>query len=59
MAKRILTHPSGGDMKERIDTTCKGFKNPYRDMYIWVKGELLDIQGIIDALAGREMVLKL
>lgn len=58
LSKRILTHPSSGDMKERIDTTSKGWKNPYKDAYIWLKGELLDIKGIADALSGREFVVK-
>lgn len=47
-----------GDMKERIETTYKGWKNPFRDAYIWLKGELLDIKGMADALAGREHVVK-
>ena len=41
-----MTHPSAGDMKERIENTSKAWKNPYKDMYIWLKGELLDIKGI-------------
>ena len=57
--KRVLTHPTAGDMKERIETTINGWKNPYRDAYIWLKGELLDIKGISDALAGRELVVKM
>jgi len=59
LTKRILTHPSSGDMTERLDNTHKGWKNPYRDMYIWLKGELLDIHGVVDAIAGRESVLKM
>jgi len=46
-------------MKERIDNTHKGWKNSYRDMYIWLKGELLDIKGMADAIAGRERVCKM
>jgi len=53
-----MTHPSAGDMKERIENTCKAWKNPYRDIYIWLKGELLDIKGIQDAIIGREVVVK-
>jgi TRAP-type mannitol/chloroaromatic compound transport system substrate-binding protein len=58
LTKRILTHPSAGDLKERIDVTTRSWKNPYKDMYIWLKGELLDIKGISDAIIGRESVVK-
>ena len=58
LTKRILTHPSAGDLKERIDNTTRSWKNPYKDMYIWLKGELLDIKGLSDAIIGRESVVK-
>jgi NADPH-dependent ferric siderophore reductase len=58
LTKRTLTHPSAGDMKERMDTTHKAWRNPYKDAYLWIKGELLDIKGINDALLGREQVVK-
>jgi hypothetical protein len=57
--KRILTHPDISDLKEKIDEETKKFKNPYRDAYLWLKGELLDVQGMYSALLGREMVMKL
>ena len=41
-----------------MDATYEGWKNPYREAYIWLKGELIDIRGINDALAGREAVMK-
>lgn len=41
-----------------MDATYEGWKNPYREAYIWLKGELIDIKGINDALAGREAVVK-
>lgn len=59
LTKRIVTHPEVGDFKEKIESTQKGWTNPYRDAYIWIKGELLDIKGISDALIGRETVVKL
>lgn len=56
--KRILTHPSSGDMKSKIDSTSTSWKNPYKDAYIWLKGEILDIKGVADAIAGRDFVVK-
>ena len=58
LTKRVLTHPQIGDLKEKMDQTYEGWKNPYRDAYIWLKGELIDMKGISDALAGREAVVK-
>jgi uncharacterized protein (UPF0335 family) len=46
-------------MKERIENTHKNWKNSYKDIYIWLKGELLDIKAVADALTGREAVCKL
>lgn len=59
LTKRVLTHPQIGDLKEKMDATYEGWKNPYKDAYIWLKGELIDIKGIIDAINGREQVVKL
>ena len=53
-----MTHPSNSDFKEKFDSTFKLWKNPFKDAYYWLKGELLDIKGINDALAGREQVVK-
>jgi sorting nexin-1/2 len=48
--KRNLTNPGKGDFKEQSDTAFKALKNPYRDAYYWLKGELLDIKGMNEAL---------
>jgi len=56
--KRILTHPNCEDLKERVSANVKKTKNPYRDAYLWLKGEFLDVQGMYDSLQGREGVMK-
>jgi hypothetical protein len=59
-SKRILTNPDlHTDLKDRVDTTFKGLRNPYKEAYLMVKGELLDLKGMSDALAGRESVVKM
>jgi hypothetical protein len=58
MSKRLLTNPQIGEMKERMDETYRGWKNPFKDAYYWLKGELLDLKGINEALLGREQVVK-
>lgn len=34
-------------------------KNPFTEVYLWIRGELLDIDGIRRAMAGRDMITKL
>lgn len=34
------------------------WKNSFREAYLWIKGELLDLKGMADALSGKELVLK-
>ena len=57
-AQRILTGENNADLKERVEKAEKKAKNPYRDAYIWMKGEFLDVQGMYDCLQGREGVMK-
>jgi len=56
--KRLLTHPSAEGLKERVDESIDKFRNPYRDQYIWYKGELLDINSMYNGLLGRETITK-
>ena len=56
--KRILTHPDSEELKSRVESNTKKLKNPYRDAYLWLKGEFLDVQGMFDGLQGRETVMK-
>lgn len=54
LTKRNLTNPGKSDFKDLSDNAFKSLKNPYRDAYYWLKGELLDIKGMNEALQGRE-----
>jgi hypothetical protein len=54
MSKRSLTHPNVGDIKQKVVDAHEQLKNPYKDAYIWVKGEQLDMKGMLDALQGRD-----
>ena len=58
LTQRILTHPSSGDVKERIANSQARWCNTFRHAYIWVKGELLDIKGMNDAIEGRLSIIK-
>lgn len=58
-SKRILTNPTtGSEFTERFNSQWKQQKNPFRDAYYWIKGELLDLKGLKSALEGRENVVK-
>lgn len=60
LTKRHMTNPGHRtDFKEQADGAFKQCKNPYRDAYYWIKGELLDIKGMNEALQGREQVVKM
>lgn len=55
--KRILTqNPEEFSAKLRDTLAC--YKSPFAEAALWIKGEMLDIQGMIDALKGREVVMK-
>jgi soluble cytochrome b562 len=41
LSSRALSHPGATETKESIAPTIKQWKNPYREAYIWIKGELL------------------
>lgn len=56
--QRILTNPSAGDMPTKLNDTIKCYKSPFAEAALWIKGEMLDIQGMIDAIKGRENVMK-
>jgi len=56
--KRLFTSGMNSNFKEQLESTFNGFRNPYKEAYIWLKGELLDIKGLNDALLGRDAVIK-
>ena len=58
--KRILTNPNtGSEFTERFNNQWKSMRNPFKDSYYWLKGELLDLKGLKSALEGRENVVKM
>lgn len=58
MEKRMFTYPDAQAFKEKLELTFQTFKNPFRDAFIWLKGELLDLKGLNDALLGRDSVIR-
>lgn len=56
--KKILTNELAGDFDQKLKDTTSGYKSPFAEAALWIKGEMLDIQGMIDAVKGREGVMK-
>jgi hypothetical protein len=53
-----LTHPSEKTFDEDLKETISTLQNPWAETQIWIRGELLDITGMIVAMTGRDLVLK-
>lgn len=55
---RILTHPKAGELTDEIGTMVNNFKNPFTEAAVWIKGEMLDIAGMLNAMKGRDLIMK-
>jgi hypothetical protein len=49
--QRILTNPNAGDMATKLNDTIKCYKSPFAEAALWIKGEMLDIQGNVNGQA--------
>jgi sorting nexin-1/2 len=58
MNSRVLTHPKAGEFGETLQPVVQNFKNPFLEAAIWIKGEMLDIAGMLNAMKGRDLVMK-
>lgn len=52
----MLTKPTEGNLVESMRKTIENLRNPYVDLYHWVKGELYDLAAFTAALKEREAV---
>lgn len=59
VSKRTMTHPGVGDIKQKVVDAFNQVHNPYADAYVWLKGEQLDMKGLLAALTGRENVMRM
>jgi len=51
----LNANPEGG-LQEAMRRTIENLRNPYTDLYHWVKGELYDLAAFTAALKEREFV---
>jgi hypothetical protein len=58
LAQRSITNPMNVELRENIGGACRKWVNPFLDTYIWLKGEILDLEGARDAMSGRQNLLE-
>ena len=46
----VLNNPNNADLKESMLHTIENIRNPFTDLYHWVKGELYDINAFLAAI---------
>jgi hypothetical protein len=57
--KLVIGDPSNKEvLKDQVQHMVENLKNPYEEMYHWVKGEMYDIQALNTAIQGRENIWK-
>lgn len=44
---------------ETADDIMEKLKNPFKEFYYWVKGEIYDIQALLDCIEGRDRMIRL
>ena len=56
--KLVLNNPNDTALKESMLHTIENLRNPFTDLYHWVKGEIYDMNAFMAALAVRDHVAK-
>ena len=52
----VLNSPDNVELKENMLGTIENLRNPYTDLYHWIKGEIYDLNSFFAALQIREKV---
>ena len=53
-----FTHPNKEEISVKVDESETKWKNPLRESSNWIKNEILDVQGMLGLLEGRETLMK-
>ena len=43
-------------IKEQVSVLCENMKNPYFNIYHWVKGEIFDIEAVNNAISKKDKI---
>lgn len=53
----IFQNPSNEELRNALQITGQNLRNPYIELYHWVKGELYDIEAMRNSVASRNAVM--
>lgn len=56
-SKRILTNPASPDVPGDIVANINLWKRSFKDVWVWLKGETLEVRGMMDAMQGRDKLI--
>jgi len=51
--KRALSHPIAQDVPERVTENINKWRNPFKDAWMTLRGEVLDVKAMMNAMNGR------
>ena len=51
--KRVLSHPIAQDLPVQITESIEKWRNPFKDAWFTLRGELLDVKAMMTAMNGR------
>ena len=48
--KRVLSHPTAQELPQQIKENIEKWRNPFKDAYMTLRGEMLDVKAMIGAM---------
>jgi len=51
--KRVLSHPIAQDLPITITENIEKWRNPFKEAWLMLRGELLDVKAMMNAMSGR------
>ena len=51
--KRVLSHPIASDLNEKITENIGKWRNPFKEAFLMLRGEMLDLKAMMNAMQGR------
>lgn len=54
----IFMNPENKELMDSVSVASQSLRNPYIDMYHWVKGEIYDIEAMRNACKSRSDILE-
>ena len=51
--KRVLSHPVAQELPQKITENIEKWRNPFKEAYMQLRGEMLDVKAMMVALSGK------